>query len=1563
MVDLAQNTPTLLTKTPFNFGAFGDGITDDTNALQAAFNWAVNNGAKLELGNFHYAITSPLQLGGASGLSSFGDAYGSNFVIEGDYYNGSGGTGGCQITLAGTNTPATCTNASIIAGTTGSGTTSGTSFTVAAGTYAVGSMLTGEGIPPGTFISSFSSGSGSAGSVAVLTNAVTTGYSGITVWGSAVLTGSSFSTGSQFQLGHQVSSPVTAIATIGTGAGLGKTLTLTSVIGTLASGMNIFGANVILNAQIASGTVIGTVASPGFGSVTLNQGLSPLVSSTPITAYGIPPGTFITGVNNFGGTMYYSLSYKAGIVALSTVTISGYGWGYAVALNPGAYRSYTLRNMTIQASTAASNDNYASGAGIYFNGTYFSQPVFENIEVVNCRSVISVNTNTATGLSSANGELAVFRKVRGHGFQKYLDMKNGTGQALAWAFEDCAGYYPTSYSQGSPEYVHFDIGDSSGGYGALVSNYSSTVVQPRAIITASITGTGPYTLAVTATSGYIALGQQIFNAAGTICYGIITSVPGGGGTGNYGISASGTLVSTAGLCAATPANLLYPAVLYRDNGVSSPVTFIGGRNEGLTTIIDGRSLIPSGSASMKGIDFSVIAPSSVNPLVLTNAASTRNYSYVIEDCLGAVEQFASNISGYGTLGETYITVNDSAKIDILNFTFGTTGFNVAISQYGEASLKECLQYGVSSSDIHVINQTYKSELYSSPLDAFKNGFDTQTGVPANLIQVSNFGAITPSSPWVSSGVLSAWSTSPDVFSSSPYAVNMKIAAGWSAFQNLAPVTAINQSVYYQAAIVAGLGSDGLTISLIDTSVQVFAGLADTGGVSSATLNIESTTWGALSIGSVISGSSVTGLGTYNKLTGAGTVTISPALTLSSATAIAANGAVCDSVTLLDGTYNSIPKISLKATSRGASGNFVLMWSTPATNSSAGFHAYLAWQYASTSPQGGFVHNAGAGQSKFAHGWGSQDSLRVTGRLSLPAGLQTSNTLQVMPNNDSDMAISLNNQLVYNSGIDSNGMLRSNILPNSSVAANATTAVFNTSTGNSSSSIVAAPISGNASTVSGFVFTNAGTGGSGTFALGMVLTGSGITAGSTIIGGSGSVWILDRQSSITGATITGQATLSVSGAGGAAWIIGMQVNNGSTTAYGTISSTGAQWPGTLTGTGGSGTYYLNNGVAVTATALYGAAYYPVGWIIWNNTAAAGGTLLWVCTTAGYASTVPTAAVFSPLSLASAGTLPFLLSQSSVAVGIAPNSTIGANGALMIGTAVGGGTMTLSSLTAGSGITATASVAAFGGTSALDTGKVITFNDGGTYKTFTITGNSGSSTTVVQGTLNTTLSTVGPWANTTWTVGFPIPFSSAWLAATPGLYLYYPANAINSGSVAGLYWTVMSSTTVGVIYNNTYVPNTTSVDPVAPGSPTAFSGTTGVAYTQTTGTNIPLRANPLPGNSLSINGFIEVEPIFLATAPGTAGTKTPTVSFNAQAIFTTSLTTAEVCQTEIIYRNAGSLTAQIGNYANSLSPFGTSTSGAIFGAYNTVSQVTIYHYGQIAVATDWLVLAASLIRATP
>jgi hypothetical protein len=90
--------------------------------------------------------------------------------------------------------------------------------------------------------------------------------------------------------------------------------------------------------------------------------------------------------------------------------------------------------------------------------------------------------------------------------------------------------------------------------------------------------------------------------------------------------------------------------------------------------------------------------------------------------------------------------------------------------------------------------------------------------------------------------------------------------------------------------------------------------------------------------------------------------------------------------------------------------------------------------------------------------------------------------------------------------------------------------------------------------------------------------------------------------------------------------------------------------------------------------------------------------------------------------------------------------------------------------------------------------------------------------------------------------------------PNAYVYLPSGAISSGSAAGYYYAIFSSTTAATVYNNTYTPG--SGVPTVPASPTAFSTTGPGAYTQSASPPNPFSV-VVPANALSINGKIEID----------------------------------------------------------------------------------------------------------
>jgi hypothetical protein len=188
----------------------------------------------------------------------------------------------------------------------------------------------------------------------------------------------------------------------------------------------------------------------------------------------------------------------------------------------------------------------------------------------------------------------------------------------------------------------------------------------------------------------------------------------------------------------------------------------------------------------------------------------------------------------------------------------------------------------------------------------------------------------------------------------------------------------------------------------------------------------------------------------------------------------------------------------------------------------------------------------------------------------------------------------------------------------------------------------------------------------------------------------------------------------------------------------------------------------------------------------------------------------------------------------------------------------------------------------------------------------------------------------------------------LTYSDGAFMYYPANAIFAGSAAGMYWTVMSSTTVGTVYNNTY----TGGQPVAPASPTAFSTTGPGAFTQTTASDITLASVTLKANLLGSNGFVSME--YIGLHNNTAGNKTPAIKFGGTTIAGLPATTSGATRGAPRVQNCNNTSLQrvsaVAAGTSLVPQTGGSGTPNVQLAINTTSDVDIAFAANIAVATD-------------
>jgi hypothetical protein len=274
---------------------------------------------------------------------------------------------------------------------------------------------------------------------------------------------------------------------------------------------------------------------------------------------------------------------------------------------------------------------------------------------------------------------------------------------------------------------------------------------------------------------------------------------------------------------------------------------------------------------------------------------------------------------------------------------------------------------------------------------------------------------------------------------------------------------------------------------------------------------------------------------------------------------------------------------------------------------------------------------------------------------------------------------------------------------------------------------------------------------------------------------------------------------------------------------------------------------------------------------------------------------------------------------------------------------------------------------GGTPALDTGRVLTVLDT-TYKFFTVTGNSGSSTTVCQGTISGgTLSTVGAFANTAlWlsnnATGGNAGYATPLPRAVGNCYAYFPAAAISSGSTAGWSWTNFSSTTVGQAYNNAYTTGT----PTVQAAPTAYVTTGPGAFAQTSGSYIQGPKTASAVIPFGLNGSIESA--FFISAPASSGTKSASMFMGTNHIGGISTTVNQMTGGLTSLSNQGATGAQVATNGNSsyggdfALGLGSSSGIQLFSLDTTAAQSTGFQQ-QNSVATDYNILERYSMKLYP
>ncbi|MGO9008079.1 MAG: hypothetical protein ACLQIQ_08540 [Beijerinckiaceae bacterium] len=194
------------------------------------------------------------------------------------------------------------------------------------------------------------------------------------------------------------------------------------------------------------------------------------------------------------------------------------------------------------------------------------------------------------------------------------------------------------------------------------------------------------------------------------------------------------------------------------------------------------------------------------------------------------------------------------------------------------------------------------------------------------------------------------------------------------------------------------------------------------------------------------------------------------------------------------------------------------------------------------------------------------------------------------------------------------------------------------------------------------------------------------------------------------------------------------------------------------------------------------------------------------------------------------------------------------------------------------------------------------------------------------------------------------------AYPSAYVYLPAGAISTGSAAGWYYAVFSSTTAATVYNNVY----TSGTPQIPASPTAFATTGPGAYTQTTGTYIPAYTLTIAGNTIGPNGAVRISKS--VSLNNTSGAKAFRDYLASTELSSVSLNTSTNGGLITGFANRGVTNVQSILLAGNGEGAGT-TSGPFFGAVDTTSNQNLTVQMDLVTATDTMTLESVVVELIP
>jgi len=186
-----------------------------------------------------------------------------------------------------------------------------------------------------------------------------------------------------------------------------------------------------------------------------------------------------------------------------------------------------------------------------------------------------------------------------------------------------------------------------------------------------------------------------------------------------------------------------------------------------------------------------------------------------------------------------------------------------------------------------------------------------------------------------------------------------------------------------------------------------------------------------------------------------------------------------------------------------------------------------------------------------------------------------------------------------------------------------------------------------------------------------------------------------------------------------------------------------------------------------------------------------------------------------------------------------------------------------------------------------------------------------------------------------------------------YMYFAVNVIASGVAAGWYYTVMSSTTAGTVYNNAY----TSGQPSIPASPTAFATTGPGAYTGVATSQAAMQYS-LPALTMGFRDTLRITEKYSWTSSTNTKTFSTTFGGSTAQSFTnaTSGNTSAIVLLDISAQDATN--AQV--CGNSGSSTGATSSNFAFLTIDTTAAQTLAFNIQHNTAAEFVILESVLIE---